>query len=95
MQLAAEAMLAAAAAVAVVGTLLTLPRVFRVRRRVRALLGSLAAGQAETQALLAREAELWAEARDLRETELRLLRWLRHPLVRALWASYRIRRRQT
>ena len=93
MQLAAEAMLLAALAIVVVGTLLSLPRVRRVRRRARALSSSLAADQAEIRALLERQAELQEEARSLRETEVRLLRWLRHPLVRAVWASYRIRRR--
>ena len=92
MQLAAEAMLLAAAASVVVGTLLSLPRVLRVRRRARALSSSLAAGRAEIRALLEHQAELLEEARSLRETEPRLLRWLRHPLVRALWTSYRIRR---
>src|SRR5439155_1049810 len=40
------------------------------------------------------EARLREEAGRSSEPQRRLLRWLRHPLVGALWASYRIRRRR-
>jgi len=94
MQLLGQALLVAAAALVVVGLILSLPRVLRVRRRARSLARDLAAQRAEIEALLEEQARLREEAGRSSEPQRRLLRWLRHPLVGALWASYRIRRRR-
>ena len=85
-------MLVAAAALVVVGLLATLPRVLRVRRRAQALSRSLAASRQEVLALFEEQARLSEEGGRLTQPQRRLLRWLRHPLVGALWASYRMRR---
>jgi hypothetical protein len=85
-------MLVAAAVLVVVGVLASLPRVLRVRRRARALSRSLAANRHEVRALFEEQARLQGEAERLTQPQRRLLRWLRHPLVAALWASHRMRR---
>src|SRR2546427_10650842 len=94
MALVGQAMLAAAAALVLVGLLLSLPRALRLRRLARALSRSLATHRGELEALLEEQARLREEAGRSSEPQRRLLRWLRHPLVGALWASYRIRRRR-
>jgi len=93
--LAGQAMLIAAAALALVGLLLSLPRVLRVRRRARALSRALAIHRAEIAALLEEQARLREHAGRSGEPLHRLIRLLRHPLVGALWASHRIRRRRS
>jgi hypothetical protein len=85
-------MLVAAAVLVVVAVLASLPRVLRVRRRARALSRSLAANRHEVRALFEEQARLRGEAGGLSQPQRRLLRWLRHPLVAALWASNRMRR---
>jgi hypothetical protein len=85
-------MLAAAAALVVAGVLASMPRALRVRRRARGLSRTMAASQDELRALVEEQARLRATTGRLTQPQRRLLRWLRHPLVGALWASYRIRR---
>ena len=94
MALVGQVMLAAAAALVLVGLLLSLPRALRLRRLARALSRSLATHRKELEALLEEQARLRKKAGRSSEPQRRLLRWLRHPLVGALWASYRIRRRR-
>jgi len=94
MALVGQAMLAAAAALVLVGLLLSLPRAVRMRRLARALSRSAATYRGELEALLEEHARLREEAGRTSEPQRRLLRWLRHPLAGALWASYRIRRRR-
>jgi hypothetical protein len=87
-------MLAAAAALVVAGVLVSMPRVLRVRRRARALFRTMAASQDELRALVEEQSRLRGQTGRLTQPQRSLLRWLRHPLVGALWASYRIRRRR-
>jgi hypothetical protein len=85
-------MLVAAAILVVTGLLASLPRALRVRRRARALSSALAASQDEVRALVEEQTLLREEAGRLTQPQRRLLRWLRHPLIGALWTSYRMRR---
>jgi hypothetical protein len=87
-------MLVVASAVVLVMVAVTLPRVRRARRRARVLSSSLAHSRAEVLALLVERDRLGEEAGRLSAPERRLLRLLRHPLVGALFRSYRIRRRR-
>jgi hypothetical protein len=52
----------------------------------------MAASQDELRALVEEQARLRSKTGRLTEPQRRLLRRLRHPLIGALWASYRIRR---
>lgn len=94
MVLAGQAMLVLAAGLLLVGAGIAVPRAFRVRRRARLLSRSLAAGRAEVLALLEERTRLQEETARLSAPGRRTLRWVRHPLVGALWKSYRIRRRR-
>ena len=85
-------MLVAAAALVVAGVLASMPRALRVRRRARALSRTMAASQDQLRALVEEQARLRGTTGSLTQPQRRLLRWLRHPLVGALWASFRIRR---
>jgi hypothetical protein len=94
MDLAGQAMLITAGGLVLIGLLDSLPRFLRVRRRALDLSHALATHRAELVALLEEQARLQDEVGRSSEPQRRLLRWLRHPLVGALWASYRIRRRR-
>ena|SRR5438105_1512777 len=94
MDLAGQVMLVAAAVLVLVGLLLSLPGILRLRRRARALSRSLAVHQAEVAALLQEQARLQDEAGRSGQPLRRLVRWLRHPLVGAFLTSYRMRRRR-
>jgi hypothetical protein len=89
-----QAMLVAAGGLVLIGIAISLPRVLRVRRRASALSGSLAAHRRELEVLLEEGARLQEEAGRSSGALRRLLLRLRHPLVGALWTSYRTRRRR-
>ncbi len=89
-----QVMLAAAAAVMLVVALVALWRLRRVRRRVRGLSSALETSRSGMLALVDRQGSLQAETVHLAHPARRALRWIRNPLVGALFASYRRRRRR-
>lgn len=85
---------AAAVLALAVGAIAILPGVARVVRRARSLERIATEHKAGLQTLGRRLTELRAENEVLLKPVRRALRWARHPLVVALWSSYRIRRRR-
>jgi type VI protein secretion system component VasK len=91
---AGQAMLLVGALVMVACALIGAARSLVVLRRAAALRRSLEQHRARL-ALLSSELEaLRAENRHLLRPLRRVHRWARHPLVGALWTSYRLRRRR-
>lgn len=75
------------------GALTVVPRLLRVRRRMRALSVQLESARYEIDAGLELLAERSAETDEILKPVLRLRRWAGHPLSIALFQSYRRRRR--
>jgi hypothetical protein len=90
---AGQVMLVVAAGVTLVALLAVLPRALRVRRLAKGLHASLVAWQAEVEAALERLMAGREETEALLLPWRRLRRWLRHPLVVALF-QWQMRRRR-
>ena len=88
-----QIMLAAGFGLGLVGTIATLPRALRVRRRAIALRSTIKSNRAEIVAALETLAALQQETEQLLVPWRRLARWLRHPLVVATVQWYLRRRR--
>jgi hypothetical protein len=93
--LAGQAMLVLAGVIVVAALVLTLPRLFRVRRRALALSLQVEAARAEALGTLDELERRREEARQLVRPLRRLRRWVRHPLSVATMQSYRRRRRRS
>jgi hypothetical protein len=91
---AGQAMLVAALLLVLVGLLVTLPRLLRVRRQVVGLRVRVEAARAEVLGELEEFEHRKQEADQLMRPIRRLRKWLRHPLSVAAFQSYRRRGRR-
>jgi hypothetical protein len=80
--------------VTVVGLLLTLPRLLRVRRRALALSVQVRDARAEALETLGRLERRREESEEFLRPIRRLRKWVRHPLSVATVQSYRRQRRR-
>lgn len=90
-----QAMLAAGAALAVIGLIATLPRALRVRRRASALRSTVVSNREAIVTALATLIVLHGETEELLVPWRRAWRWARHPLVIASVQWYLRRRRRS
>jgi hypothetical protein len=87
-------MLVTALLLVLIGMLVTLPRLLRVRRQALALRVRVEAARAEVVGELGELEQRRQEADQLMRPIRRLRKWLRHPLSVAAFQSYRRRGRR-